>query len=177
MKRSKKLKKEEVKKDKDNISNEVIKFIVTTILASIISTIFVGVYDSYKVNNEQSKISTILYYDMVDSLKMIEFDTGRGVFKNQLTFIEEDKFYDYLIAIRGKVSEKDFENIKVYYRNLFYLEDVRKKYWEGEDENTIIQLEKEYNELKCSLENEYKEDKPDFIQTIEELKHLGNVKN
>lgn len=177
MGKNKKIKKDEANKDKDSISKEIVKFIVMTILAAIISTVFTVVYDSYKVNNEQSKISTILYYDMIDSLNMIKIYTGKEIFKNQLTFIDKDKLYDYLIAIRGKVSEKDFKNIKVYYGNLFYLEDVRKEYWESKEENTVIRLEKEYYELKEILESVYREDESGFRKTIEELKYLGNVKS
>ncbi|MBW9170791.1 hypothetical protein K2F43_06165 [Clostridium estertheticum] len=152
-----------------------LKSIIIAIITTIVAASFTWVYEAHKTSQIQSASVSIFYYDMSDSLSMIEDKTMKGVFTNQFSLMDKNRFYDYLLSIRGDVSEGDFQNTKVYYRNLWSLESIREEYWSSRDPIVIKSLEAQYNQMKDELGALYKSDSQGFKNTINDLKKIGKI--
>ncbi|WP_028977419.1 hypothetical protein [Sporolactobacillus terrae] len=154
--------------------------LLTTIPVAFITTIITimatNVKDYIKDTTTKRKYAAILYYDMNDSIEMLTAENVKGVFKNQFTFIDKNKIYDYLLSIRGIVSEDSFKNIKVYYKNIFLLENAWKKYWDSKDQKQIKLLEKDYFSTLNVLKSIYTNDELGFKDTINRLKEIAKIK-
>lgn len=161
----------------ESIKEWAIKLVIASILAAAFTTFFTWLYESRKTAENQSTSAAIFYYDMNDSLEMINTDTNNQIFHNQFTLIDENKFYDYLGSIRGNVSEENFKNMKIYYKNIFILESFRQKYWESKDTAEKLLYENNYNGAINILRSLYQKDTQGFKNTLSDLKSIGNVKS
>lgn len=158
----------------------IINAMPAAIIASIITILVTNIKEYLKDTKTKRKYAAIIYYDMSRSLDQINYSRNNGrkdVFQNKFSHLNKDKFFEYLITIRDKISEKDYHNIIVYYDNLWFLESIRENYWSEKDHQKRQLLGGEYVTIVKTLGDLYEKDEQGFKNTIEVVKKIAKVED